>query len=72
MQIHGLHLSRSVTLTSGQDITVTLRRRDQWSIELIDLETIGVADIELPAGGPYDTEQQALQAASEIAEKALG
>jgi len=69
--IPGLHLSRTVELADGREITVTLRRRDTWSIELIDLETMNVEDIENPEGGPYPSEEQALDAARQLAQKAL-
>lgn len=69
--IPGLHLSRTVELADGREITVTLRRRDTWVIELIDLETMNVEDIENPPGGPYQSEEQALEAAMQLAHQAL-
>jgi len=69
--VPGLHLSRTVALADGHEVTVTLRRRDTWSIELIDLETMNVEDIENPPGGPYQSEEQALEAAMQLAQQAL-
>ena len=69
--VPGLHLSRTVALADGHEVTVTLRRRDTWSIELIDLETMNVEDIESPEGGPYQSEEQALDAARQLARKVL-
>ena len=69
--VPGLHLSRTVELADGHEVTVTLRRRDTWTIEMIDLETMNVEDIENPAGGPYQSEEQALDAARQLAQQAL-
>ncbi len=69
--VPGLHLSRTVALGNGHEVTITLRRTAAWAIELIDLETIGVEDIEHSAGGPYASEDEALAAGVRIAEDAL-
>lgn len=68
----GLFFSRTVELNSGHEITVTLRRGDQFEIDTIDLETSELDDIENPDGGPFETEDAALAAAKNIAEKLLG
>ena len=65
----GLFFSRTVTLDSGHEITVTLRRSDQFEIDTIDLETTGLDDVEQPGGGPYASEALALAAAKAMAEK---
>ncbi|SDO46522.1 hypothetical protein SAMN05216303_1011478 [Rhodoferax sp. OV413] len=67
----GLFFSRSVALDSGHEITVTLRRSDQFEIDTIDLETTGLDDVEQPGGGPYASEALALLAAKAIAERML-
>ncbi len=68
----GRFFSRSVTLDSGDEVTVTLRQTQHFEIDTIDLETVDVDDIEQPAGGPYASEEAALEAAKVIAEQALG
>ncbi|WP_295950663.1 hypothetical protein [Rhodoferax sp.] len=68
----GLFFSRTVELGSGHEVTVTLRRGNQFEIDTIDLETVGVDDVESPGGGPYPTEDEALAAAKRIAEGLLG
>lgn len=68
----GLFFSRTVELNSGHEITVTLRRGDQFEIGTIDLETPALDDVENPDGGPFTTEDAALAAAKNIAEKLLG
>ena len=68
----GLFFSRTVELNSGHEITVTLRRGDQFEIGTIDLETPELDDVENPDGGPFTTEDAALAAAKNIAEKLLG
>jgi len=68
----GRFFSRSVTLASGVDVTVTLRQTQHFDIDTIDLETVDVDDIEQPPGGPYPTEEAALAAAKTLAEQALG
>lgn len=68
----GRFFSRSIALDNGTDITVTLRQTQHFEIDTIDLETVDVDDIEQPPGGPYPTEEAALDAAKAIAEQALG
>jgi hypothetical protein len=72
MTTPGRFFSRSVALDSGAEVTVTLRQTQHFEIDTIDLETVDVDDIEQPGGGPYATEEAALEAAKAIAELALG
>ncbi|MDB5849468.1 MAG: hypothetical protein JWP29_3220 [Rhodoferax sp.] len=68
----GKFFSRTVGMDSGHEITVTLRRTQHFDIDTIDLETRDLDDLETPAGGPYDTEEEALAAAKVMAAHVLG
>jgi hypothetical protein len=65
------HMTRTVELDSGHEISVTLSCNGHWLIQSIDLETAPAREIEDPPGGPYLTQSEALSAAKFIAAKAL-
>lgn len=68
----GRFFSRTVELSNGHEVNVTLRQTQHFEIDTIDLETVDVDDIEYPEGGPYPSEEAALAAAKAIAEVTLG